>query len=279
MAAVNGKADSRILLAEIRVYPLKGGQGFQPPVWPLEATGLLMDRRWMVIDSDGQSITQRSNRRLTLIQTVMDSEELVFTAPGVGAVRSPIDLAPGRLVKAWMEGAEEVWVSPVGAGLDEWFSTALGVECRLVHRSEDSDRWVNQRPDQGRPLNFHNAFPLHLVSQASLDDLNLRLVTPVSMDRFRPNLTVLGTDPHEDDCWKRIQIGETILRIGRACDHRCGVPNIDQETGQRGVEPLKTLATYRRSSKGIYFGQNVVVEHGGELRVGAPVIVLERMKG
>jgi len=145
-----------------------------------------------------------------------------------------------------------------------------------VRSPQDGDRWVDRRPDAGQPLNFQNAFPLHLVSQASLDDLNARLDVPVSMNRFRPNLVVAGTGPHEDDGWKRIQIGETILQIGRACDHRCGVPNVDQETGEWGVEPLKTLSTYRRSDRGIYFGQNVVIERGGELRVGDSVVVLER---
>jgi len=96
------------------------------------------------------------------------------------------------------------------------------------------------------------------------------------MNRFRPNLVVSGTEPYEDDSWRRIAIGRILLQVARPCDHRCGVPNLDQETGTWGVEPLKTLATYRRSDRGIYFGQNVVIEHGGELRLGDPVVVLER---
>lgn len=113
------------------------------------------------------------------------------------------------------------------------------------------------------------------VLMESLAELNARLRSPVLMNRFRPNLAISGSSPHEDDGWKRIRIGEVVLQIRRACDHRCGVPNIEQETSVSTVEPLRTLATYRRSSKGIYFGQNVTVEAGGEFRVGDPVDVLE----
>ena len=229
---VRRRGDSRISLAEINVYPLKGGRGFQPQAWPLDATGLRMDRRWMLIDSNGQAVTQRSNPMLALIEVVVDSQELMFTAPGREAARSPVDPPSGERTKVWMEGAGAVLASPVGNGLDEWFSAALGRECHLVYRPEDGDRWVDGRSDQGHPLNFQNAYPLNLVSQASLDDLNLRFRVPISMNRFRPNLTLSGTDPHEDDEWKRVQIGETILLIGRACDHRCGVPNIDPGTGE-----------------------------------------------
>ncbi len=267
-----------ISLTEICVYPLKGARGFRPDAWPLESRGLRTDRQWMLVDADGRCVTQLINPRVTLIQTAWDAGGIVLTAPGLDATRMP--LLPARATKptrVWMEGGQETFAAAVDGDVDAWCSVALGSECRLVRRPEGTtDRWVDGRVGEGAPLDFQKAFPLHLTSQASLDDLNHRLPSPVTMDRFRPNLVISGTQPHEDDGWERIQIGETILRIGRACDHRCGVPNIDQETGVSGVEPLKTLATYRRSSKGIYFGQNVTIERAGEMRLGDAVSILER---
>jgi len=262
-------------LAGIFVYPLKGGRGFSPRAWPIEPSGLRLDRRWMIVDAGGRSVTQLTTTRLALVETAVDSGMLVLKAPGLEALRCAIEPpAAQERTKALMNGNEEVWASAAASELDEWFSSALDMECRVVYGPQAAGRWVDRNPDGGVPLNFQNAFPVHLVSQASLDDLNERLAVPVSMDRFRPNLVIAGTEPHEDDGWKRIQIGETILRIGRACDHRCGVPNIDQQTGERAVEPLRTLATFRRSERGIYFGQNVAIERGGELRVGDKVTVL-----
>ena len=168
--------------------------------------------------------------------------------------------------KVGMEGGEELWVSVVGSGLDEWCSAALHMECRLVDSAGNSGRWVDGQPEQGEPINLQKAFPVHLVSQASLDNLNARLGIPVSMDRFRPNLIVSGTDPHEDDGWKRIQIGETVLQVGRACDHRCGVPNVDQETGERGVEPLQDP----RHISSIGSGDLLRPEHRHRARRGTP---------
>lgn len=274
--ATLGVSGSDAVLAEITMYPLKGAGGCRPEVWPVGPTGLHSDREWMLVDVEGKCVTQLSAPRIALIRAEIDREGVTFAAPDLNCARCPFVSGPEvRPAEVLMEEGEAVGASSVDPRLDEWFSTALRFECRLVRATDVTTRWVDGAVDDGAPLNFQKAFPLHLVTQASLVDLNARLTSPVLMNRFRPNLTISGASPHEDDGWKRVRIGEVVLQIGRACDHRCGVPNIEQETSVSAVEPLKTLATYRRSSKGIYFGQNVTVEAGGELRVGDPVDVLE----
>ena len=84
------------------------------------------------------------------------------------------------------------------------------------------------------------------------------MAKPLPMERFRPNLVVRGTAPYEEDLWKRIRIGDVELAVVKPCS-RCAIPTTDQETGERdGKEPLRTLATYRKTELGVVFGQNVV---------------------
>ena len=94
------------------------------------------------------------------------------------------------------------------------------------------------------------------------------------MDRFRPNVVVQGTAPYEEDGWNWIAIGGVTFEVSGACT-RCAATTIDQATGMRGVEPLRTLATYRKAESGVNFGQNLLPRGTGELRLGMPVEVLE----
>jgi uncharacterized protein YcbX len=127
---------------------------------------------------------------------------------------------------------------------------------------------------QGDRTAFSDGFPLLLISQASLDDLNSRLTQnqqqPVTMNRFRPNLVVSGCEAFAEDGWKKIRIGEITFRIVKPCS-RCVIPNIDIETAERGNEPARMLASYRKRDNKIFFGQNVIAENEGELTIGMPV--------
>ena len=270
---------TQAVVSEIWVYPLKSARGFRPAAWELEPSGFRLDRRWMVIDPAGRTVTQFASARMTRIDVACDGDRLVLGAPGISELALPMEEARGERRTAHLEVGESVEVTSVGEEADRWFTAVLGAPCHLVERPSEAGRWVDQSASSGHPLGLQKAVPLHLVAEASLDDLNERLDDPVPMDRFRPNVTVSGIAPHEDDGWKRLRIGDVELRVTRACDHRCGVPNIDQVTGEKSPEPLKTLATYRRSSRGIYFGQNVVVERPGRVRTGDAIEVIETGEG
>lgn len=265
------------ILSEIIVYPLKGAQGVKKKAWPLLTSGLLNDRQWMLVARNGKCVTQLTMSKSSLVKTELHRECVVFSAPGLTPVRCEFNAHDtSRELEVSMEEGGKSKAKLVNETMDKWFSSFLGMECRMVHCSEESDRMVD---GSAEPLQFQKAFPLHLASEASLAELNSRLDVPVEMNRFRPNLIIRGTGPHEDDRWKRIQIGGVILQIVRACDHRCGVPNIEQETGQMGTEPLKTLSRYRKSQQGIYFGQNVVIERPGSIRAEDRIKVLEYGSG
>jgi uncharacterized protein len=124
-------------------------------------------------------------------------------------------------------------------------------------------------------LSFADAFPYLITGQASLNDLNSRLQAPGPMDRFRPNLVFSGGAPFAEDTWLRFKIGDTIFRAAKPCA-RCVVTTIDQQTGKKSEEPLRTLATFRKEESKILFGQNLVSENYGHLlEVGDALEILE----
>ena len=116
----------------------------------------------------------------------------------------------------------------------------------------DENRLVDQvYAKPGDHTAFSDGFPLLLLSQASLDDLNSKLNTPVPMSRFRPNLVVSGCEPFAEDNWRILRIGELTLYVVKPCS-RCVIPNIDVITAKRSAEPAKTLSGYRKRNNKIF---------------------------
>lgn len=156
-----------------------------------------------------------------------------------------------------------------------WLSRFLEMECRLVFFPEDEIRQVDPTyARSGDRTAFSDGFPVLLISQASLDDLNRRLKTPVAMRRFRPNLVVSGCEPFAEDGWKQIRVGEVTFRVVKPCS-RCVIPNIDPDTAEKSAEPTRTLSGFRRRENKIFFGQNLIADGMGKLELGMPVEVLE----
>ncbi|MCW8983326.1 MAG: MOSC domain-containing protein, partial [Gammaproteobacteria bacterium] len=175
------------------------------------------------------------------------------------------------LVKVWNDQCAAI---DGGDEAAEWLSQFLGEPSRLVYFPEDELRQVDPNfANAGERTAFSDGFPILLISQSSLDDLNARLESPVTMQRFRPNLVIDGCEPFAEDGWQKIRIGDITLRIVKPCS-RCVIPTIDLETGMKGAEPIKTLASYRMRENRIYFGQNVIAEGCGQIEVGMAVEIL-----
>jgi uncharacterized protein YcbX len=93
------------------------------------------------------------------------------------------------------------------------------------------------------------------------------------MNRFRPNVVVDGTAPWAEDGWERITIGDVPFRVVKPCD-RCVITTTDQGTAERGKEPLRTLARHRRAGQDLLFGQDLIPDGTGVIRVADPVRIL-----
>ena len=263
-------------LSEINIYPVKSLGGIPVEEAVVEERGLRFDRRLMLVDESGRFISQRENPKMALIKASLDGDGLKVTYNGESLAISyaPDQASPAR-VKIWSSSVKAVAYDDE---TNDWFSEVLGTKCRLVLMPEETKRKVN--PFYAVRVNvdtvsFADGYPFLLIGQASLDDLNSRLAEPLPMNRFRPNFVVAETEPFAEDTWKRIRIGETEFHIVKPCD-RCVITTIDQTTGEKGKEPLKTLAGYRKKGGKLLFGQNLIAEgSGATIRAGDPVELLE----
>ncbi len=256
-------------LTGIRIYPVKGAAGIAFDSWKLDRLGLEYDRRWMLVDSHDRFRSQRSDPRLCLIQPTLESTGLRLEAPGMPSLLVPLEPQDpsSRSVVIW---ADEVLVSDGYREADEWFSRFLGSTCTLVRMTDEPTRWCDPDFAADRPVALTDGFPLLLVSEESLGDLNRRMEGPLSMERFRPNLIVSAGGPYAEDDWCSLEICGVELHVVKPCS-RCVVTTVDQVSGTQGPEPLRTLATYRSQGGKVYFGQNVAHSMQGTLSVGSPV--------
>jgi uncharacterized protein YcbX len=263
---------SELIVSELAIYPVKSLGQVRVETLAFDALGPVGDRRWMVVDQQGKFVTQRQLARMCLIQPTLTPAGVKLEAPGMTPLEVSAAGQPRLPVTVWNDQCEGI---DAGEAAADWLSRFLGQALRLVQFPEHQLRQVD--PAYARPGDrtaFSDGFPLLLISQASLDDLNRRLATPLSMRRFRPNLVIAGSEPHAEDSWRRLRIGDLTLRVVKPCS-RCVIPSIDPDTAEKGVEPLHTLASYRRRDNKIYFGQNVIVDGQGEISTGMPVDVLE----
>ncbi|MDP5053369.1 MAG: MOSC domain-containing protein [Congregibacter sp.] len=264
-------------LSAIYRYPIKSARGHATQSATLDRFGISGDRRWMLIDDGGQFYSQRRAPRMALldVQYMGHGLRLLFAGDTV-EVTTPDARASQVRATVW---GHRMPAYCADAAVNTWLSQCLGERVRLVYCPDDASRAVDPEflpgnTDSGASktqyVSFTDGFPLLIIGEASLDDLNARLPAPVPMDRFRPNIVVRGAHPFAEDHWRRLRIGSTELAIVKPCS-RCAIPAIDQLTAERDPSINRVLASYRRRDGEIYFGMNAVVITGDTLSVGDAV--------
>ncbi|MGB3491565.1 MAG: MOSC N-terminal beta barrel domain-containing protein [Elainellaceae cyanobacterium] len=268
-----------IHLSGIYIYPIKSAAGIAVDFAAMTPRGLQYDRRWMIASPDGKFMTQRQFPQMALIQIRIDHNALVLSAPKLNAAMSDLSLPlhPDPPQQESDLQTVEVWGDrclawSMGEDAAFWLSNVLNVPCQLVYMPDESDRPADHGAvGTEHQVSFADAYPYLLISEASLADLNQRLDAPIAMNRFRPNLVVSGCEAFAEDTWNAIRIGEQSFQVAKACS-RCTVTTVDQATGERFAEPLKTLATYRYWDGKIWFGQNLIHQDLGTLSIGDSMI-------
>jgi uncharacterized protein YcbX len=264
---------SDVVVSELAIYPVKSLRQVPVQSSSIDMCGLKHDRRWMVVDAEDRMLTQRKISRMCLIQPALNEQGLSLQALDMQTLQvNNITEKEKRIVTVWKESCN---AQDCGDEAAHWLSQFLQVECRLVYFPDDEVRKLDQNYAQKQDRTaFSDGFPVLLISQASLDDLNSRMDEDIPMARFRPNIVVSGCEPFDEDGWKRLKIGDLKLRVVKPCS-RCVIPSIDIITAERGEEPTRTLLKYRKRENKIYFGQNAIIDGYGEISEGMAVEVLE----
>lgn len=251
-------------ISAINIYPIKSLKGIALQESVVEKRGLQYDRRWMLTDPEGIFLTQREVPKMAAVSVEIADNGVMVSAEGFEPIVVPFepDLGERNNVVIWNSTVPgEVYRGEVS----EWFSDVLSKRCRLVKMPDQAERHVSERFDTGSDtVSFADGYPLLLVGEASLEELNRRIernsnknvgksadagetpaFQPLPMNRFRPNVVVTGANPFEEDRWARIKIGEAEFRVVKPCE-RCVITTVDQALGEfDGKEPLKTLASFR----------------------------------
>ncbi|MEO7851581.1 MAG: MOSC N-terminal beta barrel domain-containing protein [Rubrivivax sp.] len=267
-------------LSALYLHPVKSCAGMAVNEALLVETGLDLDRAWMVVDPNGEFVSQRELPRMALIQPTLRHDDLRLRAPGMLALHLSFDRveAPTR-AHVWND-----WVAAYDMGdlAAQWFTDFLGRSLRLVRFDIDQPRLSDSRWTAGldAQTQFADAFALLVLSKASLDGFNRRLAldggTAVDMRRFRPNLVLDGIEAHDEDHIDELHIdtddGEVRLKLVKPCA-RCSIPDVDPDTAVFGHAVGDVLATYRADARvggALTFGMNAVVLEGVDrvLRVG-----------
>ena len=270
-------------VSEIHYYPIKSCAGTLLTQAHIGKYGIEHDRDLMITDENAKFLTQREHAKMALIKPTRLQNEIQLAAPGMSSLSIPIlqDGKP-RVGQVWKH---TVSVVDQGDRVAEWLSAFLGTSVRLMGRASDFVRKLNPQyaPRETDTTAFADGYPLLIISEASLDDLNTRLIEkgaePVPMNRFRPNIVVSDCAAFAEDALQPMRVGEVVLHAVKLCP-RCPVPTIDQATAERtvgsgGKEPIKTLNTYRRTADGdVMFGNNLVHANEGVIRVGDAIALL-----
>lgn len=261
-----------IVVSQLHFYPVKSCAGTPLRTATIGNRGIKYDRQWMVVDEDGHFLTQRQLPRMALICPQIDEEKgvLRLNAPGMSELAVNLHSNGTQLsVTVWDDDCRAL---DEGDDVAHWFGQFLGVSCRLVKFAPDYLRQVDQnyakrKDDQ---VGFADGFPFLLLTESSLADLNQRLAEALPMNRFRPNIVLSGTDAFAEDGWTRIGINGVYFDVVKPCA-RCVITTVNQDTGQAGSEPLKTLTGFRRVSGKVLFGQNLTHVNQGSIAVGDQV--------
>lgn len=259
----------KFYISEINIYPIKSLGCISLQEANLDEKGLQYDRRWMLIDENGDFITQRKHFELSLLKVKIENERLIVTHKKnpKQTISFSLDEQIGEAisVRIW----DDITIGfEVNNAVSKWFSDFMKLSVRLIKMPEEEKRLVDPRYASANEIvSFADGYPCLLIGQSALDNLNKKLKTPILMDRFRPNFVFSGGEPHIEDNFATFNIGNVLFSAVKPCA-RCVLITIDQQTGIKGQEPLRTLATYRTKNNKIMFGQNLIHQGLGTIKLG-----------
>jgi uncharacterized protein YcbX len=273
-------------VSDLFIYPLKSARGIPLATSDIDAFGLPGDRRAMVVDAKGLSITQREMPVLAQIDVEAISGSFRLSMDG----KADIIATPQALERLDVD----VWKTIVNAAVadeasNEALSAWVGRPVKLVFFDGQSRRIASDEWAEGEtPVTFSDGFQILVTTTGSLRALNDDLIAhgdgSVGMDRFRPNIVIDCDEPWQEDKWTAIEIGGIRLDFVKPCA-RCIMTTQDQRSGSRSVpNPMPAMGRIRMSADrrvpGPLFGWNAVPRGEGRIAIGDEVVITgERPEG
>lgn len=262
------------IVSQLFIYPIKSLGGIEVTSAKVFAKGLEFDRRWMLVDAGKKFMTQRLIPEMALFKTSFlndDKGQIVIAFNGDTLTLPSLNTGAFFSAQIWEDAVE---VQEVDKEVSEWFTMQLGRPCSLVAFPEQNTRPVDadyaiSSTDQ---TSLSDGYPILMIGQSSLDELNSRLGNPMPVNRFRPNIVFTGGVPFAEDNFRQFAINKVAMAGVKPCA-RCVMTTIDQQTGTVGKEPLATLSTYRKIGNKVLFGQNVIPLNEGMIRVGDEILL------
>jgi len=268
-------------VSSLHVYPIKSTAGISLPFAKVDELGLAFDRRFVLSDLSGQFITARTEPKLCLVHSKLIENGLSLSAANMSELRLCYEKFSNEYENVTVWG-DEIDGQLCSTEANAWFSDYLQRPCQLLFFGTKSHRERKKNTNKARKVAFADGYPLLLISQASLDDLNARLKKnqqqTVSMAQFRPNIVVEDCLPFAEDSWQHVRIGDVEFKVSKPCE-RCIFTTVNPITGEKHAElqPLTTLKSYRQTPDGeVLFGQNLIPLNSGELKLGDELVVLSK---
>lgn len=260
-------------LKQINVFPVKSIGGLSLSSLWVEKQGLMFDRRFMVASLNGDMVTARQYPKMVTVRSCLTPDGIILSSNNhkdrlrLRYSAFKMKATPAQVFK------DKFYAYTTTDEADDWFSDVLGNKVQVLFSGEQSTRMLNKMDHN---VSFADGYPMLVISEASLEELNRRSPETHIMDQFRPNLVVQGTDSFEEDSWKRIRIADVEFESVKPCG-RCIVTTIDVDKGEfrASKEPLNTLSQFRANERGgVFFGQYLVANNEGMIHQGDKVEVL-----
>ncbi|QGG89969.1 MOSC domain-containing protein [Agrobacterium sp. MA01] len=270
----------------LSIYPFKSGRGIALPQARIDPMGLSGDRRMMLVDPDGQFITQREMPDLARLTALPAAAYLTLRLnDGREMMVAPPQPDNRMDVTIWRSTVSAAMAhDSVNAKLSDWF----GRPVKLAFIDEESRREASvEWAGEASPMGFADGYQILVTTSGSLRALNEDMERhgegSVGMDRFRPNIVVDCDEPWAEDAWTGLEIGGVRFDFVKPCP-RCIMTTQDQQTGSREVaSPMPAMGRIRMSADrrvpGVLFGWNAVPRGEGLVRVGDAATVLGRREG
>jgi len=253
-------------VASLHIYPIKSLGSIALSEMEALTEGFKYDRRWMLVDESGEFLTQRKHKRMAQFNCEI-SDGFITVSYGNEQINIPLDhhLPDPMKVQVW---SSKLKANEVSRQFSEWFSKHLGQRCTLVKMTDDSKRYKRLFTSPFKThVSLADGYPYLVLGTASMKLLNDKCPETIPLDRFRANIILDTDEPHEEDAYSEFSLGTAKFKVIKPCA-RCQVITIDQQTGEMGKEPTKTLASYRNKKSKILFGANTILLEEGRVSIG-----------